>query len=94
MHIEFERVIVAFDERRTSRATARRLIGCALAGIALAIGPGPALGKIHKCIDPKTRAVTLSQVECPETRLPSAAEVAASAETKRAAQNQVPQKVR
>jgi len=87
MHIEFERVIVPFDERRPSRATARRLIGCALAGIALAMGPGSAHGKIHKCIDPTTRAITLSQIECPDTRLPSAAEVAASAEATRAAQN-------
>lgn len=74
-------------ERRTSHATTCRLIGSALAGIALAIEPGPALARIYKCVDPKTRAVTMSQTQCPDATLPSAAEVAASAEAARVAKN-------
>jgi hypothetical protein len=87
MHIEFERGTEPFADRRRSRATRCRLIGCALAGIALAIGPGSALAKINKCVDPKTHAPILSEFACPDATLPSSAEVAASAEAARVAKN-------
>jgi hypothetical protein len=87
MSIGFERSIVSSADRRASRTTTCRLIGCALAGIALAIGSGSAHARINKCVDPKTQAATLSQFACPDAKLPSSAEVAASAEAARVAKN-------
>ncbi len=56
---------------------------CAALVIGLAAGPGATAAKIHQCVDPKTRAVTLSQLECPGDHLPSPAELAASAAAER-----------
>lgn len=63
----------------------RAALCCAVAGVVLATGAGPALAKVYTCIDPKTREVTLSQTECPDTRSPSMAETAAGVEAARVA---------
>jgi hypothetical protein len=64
-----------------------RLVLGAVAGIGLAVaGQGPAFAKLNKCVDPVTKAVTLSDLPCRETRAPTAAEAAASAEEARKAE--------
>ncbi len=65
------------------RRTTCRIVGCAVVLCGVAIGPCIARSKVYKCIDPKTHAVTLSQTECPDTRSPSPAEIAAIAEAAR-----------
>ncbi len=85
MPIDSEKAPGAADRSRTARTTRPLLVGSALAGIVFAISPGAAFGKVYKCVDAKTKAVTLSQLECPETRLPSVAETAALVEAARVA---------
>lgn len=58
---------------------------CAFVGVVLATSVGPAFGKVYKCVDPETHAVTLSQTECPEARSPSMAETASGIEAARVA---------
>ena len=55
------------------------------AAVFIAAAHGPAFGTVNTCIDPATRARTLSQFACPQTRTPSPAESAASAEEQRLA---------
>ncbi len=70
---------------RMHPAARRRIVAMAIAGTALAMSPVAAFGKVYKCVDPKTKAVTLSQLECPEARTPSVAETASSVEAARLA---------
>ena len=61
---------------------------CAVAGVVLATGAGPALAKAYyKCVDPKTHEVTMSQTECADARSPSMAETAAGIEAARIEKN-------
>ncbi len=71
--------------QRLRPAVSHRLVAIAIAGAALAMGPGAAFGKVYKCVDPKSKAVTLSQFPCPDARSPSMAEAASSVETARIA---------
>jgi len=62
-----------------------RLLLLAVASIAIAAGPGPAVGKVHTCVDPTTKAVTKSDTECSFARGPTPSEAVASAEAARVA---------
>lgn len=84
MAIDLDKAFVPAGRRRAGAATPRRL-RFAIAGILVAIGPGAAFGKVYKCVDAKTKAVTLSQFACPDARSPSVAEAASSVEAARVA---------
>jgi hypothetical protein len=47
--------------------------------------PGWALAKVYRCTDPVTKAVTISDIECRQERVPTPAEAAASTEAARIA---------
>ena len=57
----------------------RKLAAIAIAAVA-AGGQGTAFAKVYTCVDPVTKARTVTQFECKETQAPTLAELAASAE--------------
>jgi hypothetical protein len=63
---------------------AGRLLLRAVLVVGLA-APGWALAKVHRCVDPVTKTVTLSDLECGQDRVPTPAEAAASIEAARVA---------
>lgn len=64
-----------------------RLVLGAVAGVVLAAAaPQAAFAKTNKCVDPVTKAVTLSDLPCRESLAPTPAQAAASAEAERLAQ--------
>jgi hypothetical protein len=69
----------------TSRLDARRLLLRATLIVGLAV-PGAAFAaKVYKCVDAVTKSTVLRDTPCEDTRGPTPAEVAASAEQARAA---------
>lgn len=57
----------------------RRLIGSVMAAAGIATCHGAAFGALHKCVDPVTKKVSVSDLECEPSRAPTAEEIAASA---------------
>ncbi len=71
--------------QRSPRMTTRRLIVSAIVGAAIATCQAPAFAKFHKCVDPVTKAVNITDIACPQEGAPTPAEAAASAEAARIA---------